>query len=86
MKQVNTPIFNKKIKNAIRQIQRNRIKPPNDGSHKTLKKQDTRKGTWQIDYAFDTDSSIKRPYIAAYFITHNYKISAKFREFQLRNV
>jgi hypothetical protein len=71
MKTCNTPIFNKKIKAAIRKIQRNKIKAPSDGYMISLFDSYTRRGKWQIDYIYDTRINFK-PYIAAHFFkTHS---------------
>ena len=66
MKESNTPIFNKKIKAAIRKIKRGNIKPCSDGSFINLFYTYTRKGHWQIEYITDTRFR-QNPYIAAFF-------------------
>ena len=66
MKIVNTPIFNKKIKAAIRKIRRNKLKAPSEGSMYSLSYGYTKKGKWQVEYIRDC-RCFKRPYIAAFY-------------------
>jgi len=66
MKTCNTPIFNKKIKNAIRKIKRNKLKAPSDGFFYNLFYGYTRRGKWQVEFIRDT-RFFKKPYIAAFF-------------------
>jgi len=62
----NTPIFNVKIKSALRKIKRNKIKTPSDGSMINIINKFTRKGKWQVEYINDS-RFFRHPYIAAYF-------------------
>lgn len=66
MKPLNTPIINKKIKNALRKIKRNKIKAPSDGSFITIKHDYSRRGKWQIEYVHDK-RMFARPYLAAFY-------------------
>ena len=62
----NTPIFNAKIKYALRKIKRNKIKCPECGNMINIISEFTRKGKWQVEYINDS-RFFKHPYIAAYF-------------------
>ena len=68
MQIINTPIFNKKIQAAIRQIKRNKIKPCSDGGMINIISEYTRNGKWQVEYIHDT-RFFKHPYIAAFFFS-----------------
>lgn len=59
------------LKRAINKIKRNKIRKPSEGMFSNILYEDSRRGHWQVEYAYDLRIN-KNPFIAVYYFKgHN---------------